>query len=109
MVAFWKGALGYEQQGPRDEGWTLLRDPQRSGPNLAFRREPEAPGPYWWFHLDLYSSDPVGEVARLVGLGATVREPAQDDHDFVTLADPDGNLFDLVATRGYSFGQRTDG
>jgi len=108
MVAFWKAALGYEQRGPRDEGWPLLYDPHREGPNLAFRRDPEAPGQFWWFHLDLYSSDPETEVARLVGLGAAVVEPARPDRDFVTLTDPDGNLFDVVETRGYKFGQRMD-
>lgn len=106
MVAFWKEALGYDQRGPRDEGWTLLYDPHGSGPNLAFRKEPGLPGPLWWFHLDLYSSDSAEEVARLVRLGAKVREPAQPGRDFVTLADPDGNPFDVVDVKGYKFGQR---
>ncbi|MCI4317227.1 MAG: VOC family protein [Thermoplasmata archaeon] len=108
MIAFWRGALGYEQRGPRDEGWTLLYDPHRAGPNLAFRKDPNAPGPFWWIHLDLYSSDPENEVKRLVALGATIQEPAQADRDFVTLSDPDGNPFDVVQTPSYRFGQRSD-
>ena len=108
MIAFWKAVLGYEQRGPRDEGWTLLYDPHRSCPNLAFRKDPGAPGRFWWFHLDLHSSDPEKEVARLVALGATIQEPGRADRDFVTLADPDGNAFDVVAAPRYKFGQRWD-
>ena len=108
MIALWRAALEYEQRGPRDEGWTLLFDPHRAGPNLAFRKDPDAPGRYWWFHLDLYSSDPEREVARLVALGATILEPRSADRDFVTLADPDGNPFDVVEALGYKFGQRSD-
>jgi catechol 2,3-dioxygenase-like lactoylglutathione lyase family enzyme len=108
MIAFWKSALGYEQRGPRDEGWTLLYDPRRAGPNLAFRKDLNAPGAFWWFHLDLYSSDPEEEAERMVRLGARVTEPAQPDRDFVTLVDPDGNPFDIVETRRYKFGQRSD-
>ena len=106
MLDFWKAALGYEQRDARDEGWTLIYDPDNAGPNLAFRKEPKAPKKFWWFHLDLYSSDPEHEVDRLVKLGARILEPAQADRDFVTLADPDGNPFDVVETRALEFGQR---
>jgi hypothetical protein len=43
-----------------------------------------------------------------MGLGATMRQPAQEGFDYVTLADPDGNPFDVVEAPGYKFGQRTD-
>lgn len=90
MVAFCTRTLGYQQRGPRGKGGTLLHDPQGSGPNLAIRREPNAPGHFSWSHLDPYSSDPAGEAERQVRLGATVPKPVQADRDFVTLVDPDG-------------------
>jgi hypothetical protein len=37
-----------------------------------------------------------------------MREPAQEGRDFVTLADPDGNPFDVISTYGFAFGQRLD-
>ena len=48
-------------------------------------------------HLDLYTDDGVGEVERLLGLGATryEREAGPED-DFVVLVDPDGNRFCVV-------------
>jgi hypothetical protein len=36
-----------------------------------------------------------------------LKEAAQEGRDFVTLTDPDGNLFDIIDTRGFVFGQRT--
>ena len=108
MIEFWMTALGYEQRGPRDEGWTLLFDPRGAGPNLAFRRDQDHPSQPWWYHLDLYSNDPESEVSRLTNSGATLLEARQPDRDFVTLADPDGNPFDVVDATGYRFGQRQD-
>jgi catechol 2,3-dioxygenase-like lactoylglutathione lyase family enzyme len=96
MLAFWRAALGYEQSGPRDPGWTRLDDPTGVGPNLAFRADPEAPGRSWWYHLDLFSTDPAQDVERLVRLGARIEEAARPDRDFVTLLDPDGNPFDVI-------------
>ena len=108
MIAFWKAALGYELRSHNSEDWVLLYDPRDSGPNLAFAKDPDGPGEVYWFHLDLYSSDPKGEVERLLKLGATMVQPAEEGKDYVTLADPDGNPFDVIDTtsRGFKFGQR---
>jgi len=106
MIAFWKAALGYELRRPPSEDWALLYDPNGSGPNVAFQKDPSEPGQVYWYHFDLYSSDPEGEVQRLLRLGATMRQPAQKEFDYVTLADPDGNPFDVVEARGFRFGQR---
>jgi hypothetical protein len=56
----------------------------------------EGPLEEYRLHLDLYVTDPAAELERLVRLGATVNLPAQKGKDFVTLADPDGNLFCLI-------------
>jgi catechol 2,3-dioxygenase-like lactoylglutathione lyase family enzyme len=113
LVEFWCQALYYRPREPLDD-WALLHDPHQSGPNIAIQQakeEDEVPVAAGRFHLDLYSNDPECEVDRLVGLGASIVEPAQEGRDFVTLSDPDGNLFDVIDTRGYSpggyrFGQR---
>jgi catechol 2,3-dioxygenase-like lactoylglutathione lyase family enzyme len=106
MIVFWKAALGYELRRPTSEDWALLYDPNNSGPNIAFQKDPNGPGEVYWYHLDLYSSDPENEVNRLLGLGATMVQPAKEGFDYVTLADPDGNPFDVVEARGFKFGQR---
>ncbi len=108
MIAFWKEALGYEFARPPTQDWALLIDPRGAGPNLALQKDPEGPGAGYWFHIDLYAPDLDAEVRRLVDLGATVLQPAREGADYVTLADPDGNPFDVVATPGFRFGQRTD-
>ncbi len=110
LVEFWCAALGYLPREPLGD-WALLQDPERSGPNIAIQQAREGddvPGPAGRFHLDLYSSDWRGEVERLVRLGATVVEPEQEGRDFVTLADPEGNIFDVIKASGYKFGQRSD-
>ena len=106
MMAFWQSALGYQTREPPSEDWVVLHDPHGSGPNLSLQKVADGPREDYRFHLDLYSSDPEGEVDRLLGLGATMKEAAQSDRDFVTLADPDGNPFDVIDTRGFAFGQR---
>lgn len=106
MIAFWKAALGYEFREPPSEDWALLYDPHGAGPNLSFQKDPHGPGEVYWFHLDLYSSDPEAEVQRLLQLGASMRQPAREGSDYVTLADPDGNPFDVIETRRFKFGQR---
>ena len=108
MIAFWKEALGYEARRPSDDDWALLYDPHGKGPNLAFQKDPTGPGAPYSIHLDLYSSDPEKEVERLMALGATMQQPAKPGFDYVTLADPDGNPFDVVEARSYKFGQRAD-
>ena len=108
MMEFWTAALGYEAREPPAEDWVVLHDPQGKGPNISLQRVPTSPGEDYRFHFDLYSSDREGEVERLLGLGATMREPAWEGRDFVTLADPDGNPFDVVDTPGFAFGQRSD-
>ncbi len=108
MMAFWTAALGYAAREPPSEDWVVLHDPAGKGPNLSLQKVPDGPGEDYRFHFDLYSSGPEAEVQRLLGLGATLREPAREDRDFVTLADPDGNPFDVVDARGFAFGQRTE-
>ncbi len=107
MIEFWKAVLGYEAREPPGDDWVVLHDPANVGPNISLQKVPTGPPEDYRYHFDLYSSDPEGEVERLRGLGAKLVEPAQPGRDFVTLADPDGNPFDVIDNRGFAFGQRS--
>jgi catechol 2,3-dioxygenase-like lactoylglutathione lyase family enzyme len=100
MLAFWREALHYVPREPAQDGWVVLRDPEGRGPNVSLERVPEPFEPIGKtsrVHLDLYTNDQVGEVERLVGIGAT-RYPQEyrPDADFIVLEDPDGNRFCVV-------------
>lgn len=107
MIAFWREALHYVPRDRPEPDGVVLKDPTGSGPNLTLNLTSEGPTESHRLHLDLYSSDPEGEVKRLVRLGATVREPREAGRDFVTLADPDGNLFDVIDKKGWPFARRS--
>jgi catechol 2,3-dioxygenase-like lactoylglutathione lyase family enzyme len=97
MLAFWAEALHYVPREPAEAGWVVLRDPQGEHVNVSLQKVPETATEKNRLHFDLYSTDQAGEVERLLGIGAThhTREPEPDD-DFVTLVDPDGNLFCVI-------------
>jgi len=99
MMTFWQEALCYAARRPPtpDDAFVILRDPAGKGPNVSI----DGMEPYRnRLHLDLYTDDQDGEVRRLMGLGATVFRPAEPGDDFVVLADPEGNLFCVVDTKG---------
>ncbi|HST13580.1 MAG TPA: VOC family protein [Gaiellaceae bacterium] len=99
MLAFWQSALGYVPREPPGDGWVVLTDPSRKGPNISLDRVEHPPplGEVSRVHLDLYTEDREAEVERLLRLSATryEREVGPDD-DFVVLVDPDGNRFCVV-------------
>ena len=96
MIKFWSEALHYVPQGPVRPDGVMLKDPRRKGPNVNISLSNEGPLAEYRLHLDLYVTDPLGELERLLKLGATMNYPATRGTDFVTLADPDGNLFCLI-------------
>ncbi|MCI4337215.1 MAG: VOC family protein [Thermoplasmata archaeon] len=98
MIAFWSEALHYQAQGPIRPDGVMLKDPKGVGPNLNMSLSNEGPLEGYRLHLDLYVTDPLSELERLLRLGATMNFPAEKGRDFVTLADPDGNLFCLIDT-----------
>jgi catechol 2,3-dioxygenase-like lactoylglutathione lyase family enzyme len=95
-IAFWTAALGYVVRGS-DPTFAVLTDPRRRWSNLSLQHTDEPKRSLNRLHLDLYSSDREGEVARLEGLGAT-RVPWQyrEGHDHIVMADPDGNEFCVI-------------
>jgi len=108
MIRFWQAALRYVPRDPPDPDGVVLMDPEGRGPNVSLNLTEEPPLGDYRLHLDLYSSDPDEEVDRLLGLGATVNRRPGPGKDFVTLADPDGNLFDVIDKRGWVHGQRSE-
>jgi hypothetical protein len=106
MMAFWQEALHYVPREPAEEGSVVLKDPEGQGPNISLNLTSEGPLEEYRLHLDLYSSDPEKEVERLIRVGATLKRSPEKGEDFVTLADPDGNLFDVINKEGWHFGRR---
>lgn len=98
QAAFWGAALGYERRPGEAQDFVLLRPKDGVGPNVSLDRVRSAVQVPPRIHLDLYTDDQAGEVARLLGLGATEvhwdKRPA--DADYVILADPEGNRFCVV-------------
>lgn len=101
MVAFWQEALHYVPREAPGDDWVVLRDPEGSNVNVSFQQVPEPRSGKNRLHFDLYTDDQQGEVERLLRLGAS-RPPRapEPDEDFVLLADPEGNLFCVVDTKG---------
>jgi hypothetical protein len=66
-------------------------------PTWMFNKVPEGKVVKNRVHVDLASATWAAEVERLVALGATrLKEYHQDGSHWITLADPEGNEFDLV-------------
>lgn len=111
MFKFWSEALHYVPRDPPKPDWVVLRDPAGKGPNVSLSRTDEGPLRDYRLHLDLYVTDPKGELDRFLRLGATMVQPAREGRDYVTLADPDGNVFDLIdvsfppGTKEWTYGQ----
>ena len=70
--------------------------PDRSVPALMFLAVPEPRSGKNRLHLDLVSPDQPAEVERAVRLGATkLGDFAEYGTRWTTLADPEGNVFDI--------------
>ena len=96
MTAFWSQALGLSPSSKdADDDFRVLRGLQGTV-SLQLAATPVTARDQ--MHLDLYSDDQAGEVARLTGLGARwVRHTQTEDDDYVVMTDPEGNEFCVVA------------
>jgi predicted enzyme related to lactoylglutathione lyase len=69
-----------------------------SSPQLLFHQVPEGKSVKNRLHLDLLSNDFEPELNRILELGATrLNELRRAGAHWVTLADPEGNEFDLIS------------
>ena len=91
-----------EEQTVRHRGalvWrsaTALRSPEPGRPRMLFQRVPEAKTVKNRLHLDVRvgAERREAEVSRLIASGATeLWRASQGPHEWVTLADPEGNEF----------------
>jgi len=78
MLVFWSEALHYSPRDPPKSGWVVLRDPKGLGPNVGLNETREGPPNDYRPHMDLYASDPLAEVQRLVKLGAKMVRPPEE-------------------------------
>ena len=110
LARFWCAVLGYEVQGEED-GLVTIGSPEvpegrrRPGPvppTLTFALVPEGKVVKNRVHLDVNPADrdQDDEVRRLLGLGARPADVGQTGAEsWVTLADPEGNEFCVLAGR----------
>jgi predicted enzyme related to lactoylglutathione lyase len=100
VASFWASALGRSVvEGATGDNATITADPAIPGSRIGFHRVPEGKSVKNRMHLDLITTDFDAEVDRLVALGATKLNEVKKDGGghWATLADPEGNEFDVIA------------
>ena len=100
VTSFWAEALAATPHPLPDEPFVGLRD-AASLPHVATQDIGDDPTPR--YHLDIETDDLEAEIARLEGLGATVRTRHDD---YAVLVDPVGLLFCLLPPVSEEFEQR---
>ena len=109
LARFWCSVLDYEVQD-EDDGLvaigpaTIPEGKNHLGPvppMLTFAHVPEGKTVKNRLHLDVNPTDRSQdeEIVRLIGLGATVIYDNRPEFGWVTLADPEGNEFCVLAVR----------
>lgn len=97
-VVFWSEALDYTLRRPPDADFAILVPKDGEGVQLSLNAAVTSDKPKR-HHMDLFTQDQAGEVARLLSLGVTrVAWQYEPDADYVVLADPYGNTFCVVQT-----------
>jgi catechol-2,3-dioxygenase len=100
LARFWCDLLGVEVRGTWEQ-YVGLYPMQPGQPRLVLQRTDDPRPAKNTIHLDLHvpsSADLPAAVERAVALGATrVQEHDLEVTSWVTMADPEGNLFCLVA------------
>ena len=97
-AGFWAAVLGRTvADGASPDHAIVTADPAIPGSRIGFFRVPESKTVKNRMHFDLVSTDFDTEIDRLTGLGATkLNEVKKEFAHWVTLADPDGNEFDVI-------------
>jgi predicted enzyme related to lactoylglutathione lyase len=99
-ASFWAAALGRTvADGASGDNAAVNADPAIPGSRVSFHRVPEGKTVKNRVHFDLITTDFDAEVDRLIGLGATKLNEIKKDAGahWATLADPEGNEFDVIA------------
>lgn len=96
VAAFWVEALRYRRIDRLEQYVVLAPLDGDTGSVFLVQGVSEAKGTKNRMHLDLHVADPEAEAERLVGLGATrTGTGALGDIAWITMADPEGNEFDI--------------
>jgi predicted enzyme related to lactoylglutathione lyase len=97
-ASFWAAALGRPlADGASSDNAAVSADPAIPGSRISFHRVPESKTVKNRMHLDLITTDFDAEVDRLTGLGAAKLNEINNGNHWATLADPEGNEFDVIA------------
>jgi hypothetical protein len=98
-AGFWAAVLGRTvADGATSDNAVVEADPAIPGSRIGFHRGPEGKTVKNRMHFDLITTDFDVETDRLIGLGATkLNEVNRAYAHWITLADPEGNEFDLIA------------
>jgi predicted enzyme related to lactoylglutathione lyase len=97
QAGFWSDLLGVGvDAGATPQSASIAASDD--SPQLLFHQVPEGKTVKNRLHLDLLSNAFEAELARILELGATrVNEIRRPGAHWVTLADPEGNEFDLIS------------
>ncbi|HLS78044.1 MAG TPA: VOC family protein [Nocardia sp.] len=97
QARFWAELLGREVDSEASEFFASIGREAKQEPVLMFLKVGERNPGKNVVHLDLHSTDRQAEVDRAIALGAEHRGDF-DEYGIVwtTLADPEGNLFDIA-------------
>jgi predicted enzyme related to lactoylglutathione lyase len=97
-ASFWAAALGraVAEGADSDNAVVEAGDVATSGPRIAFHTVPEGKTVKNRLHLDLITTDFAAELARLKAMGAEQLHDIHAGGHWATLADPEGNEFDLI-------------
>ena len=97
-ASFWAEALGRSvAPGADAQNAVIEGDPAVPGSRIGFHQVPEDKTVKNRMHLDLITTDLDAEVQRLVALGATTLNEIDNGARWTTMADPEGNEFDVIA------------
>jgi predicted enzyme related to lactoylglutathione lyase len=97
-ATFWAAVLGRTvADGANGDNAVINADPALPGSRISFHRVPESKTVKNRMHFDLITTDLDAEVGRLTGLGATKLNEINAGRHWATLADPEGNEFDVIA------------
>jgi len=102
-TAFWCAALGYEPHR-MDVDFAILVPKDGVGQRISLDEADSVPQEFPQVHFDLYAgdaADQAAEVERLIALGAERVDDwpyPEHEHDFIVLADTEGNRFCVIDT-----------
>ena len=98
LARFWSDVLGLPVDPDPTEDFATIGQTAVTQPAWMFIKVPEPKKAKNRLHVDLASGDLVADVERVLSLGATrIASFDESGTQWVTLADPEGNEFDVVA------------